>query len=654
MILIDAEAKVDLLNNEAIARTIIKMLRHRPDQAVTFGVHGDWGAGKSSILEMIQAALEDDKTVVCLKFNGWRFQGFEDAKIALIEGIVLGLLGARTWGTKIRRKGVALLKRIDYLKVARRGGQTLWNVTTGLPSPDQLNAVTNVLQRVADDPGQVVTRENVEEVLKSAGGFLKPAQDKRIPQEIEEFREAFAGLLKDAGVEQLVVLVDDLDRCLPETAIQTLEAIRLFVSSERTVFVVGADEAMIEYAVRRHFPDVPDTTLPRDYARNYLEKLIQVPFRLPALGEAETRIYVALLLLGAEIGDDAAEFGNLIAIGRDRLRKPWAAMALDAEALREAVGDKATPRMQELLTISDQIGPMLARKFIGNPRQIKRFLNALLLRMNIAEARGFDVSLPVLAKLMVAERFLPALFEQIASSSSVAADGRCAELAEFERLRKAALDDTETDTDTDADAEPARKGQARPKPQNQPVQAEATSLAMTWSGSAEIRAWRALSPETLGSVDLRPYLFVAKDQRDFFAGSSALARLGELIAALRGGRLAVQRATERVLALGAADATAVFDELRIVILGAPDRQKKPEGVDGLVALVKAHSHLESRLLDLLEELPAASLGAWAAAGWNECLNDAESKQRFKALLTKWKTSGGTALRAAAGIQTETR
>jgi len=652
MILIDVEAKVDLLNNEAIARTIIKMLRHRPDQAVTFGVHGDWGAGKSSILEMIQGSLEGDKKVVCLKFNGWRFQGFEDAKIALIEGVVLGLLDARPRTSKIKKKGVALLKRIDYLKVARRGGQALWNMTTGLPSPAQLDAMTNALQRVADDPGQVVNKENVEKVVKSASGFLKPAEDKRVPQEIEEFRKAFADLLKDAGVEQLVVLVDDLDRCLPETAIQTLEAIRLFVSSERTVFVVGADEAMIEYAVRRHFPDVPETTLPRDYARNYLEKLIQVPFRLPALGEAETRIYVALLLLGAEIGENAPAFSNLIDIGRERLRKPWAATALDAETLRQAVGDETTPRMQELLTISDQIGPMLARKLIGNPRQIKRFLNALLLRMNIAEARGFEVLLPVLAKLMVAERFLPALFEQIAASASVAADGRCAELAEFERLRKAGLDDTETDTD----AEPARKGQARLRPQDQTVQADVMSLATTWSGSAEILAWGALFPETVGSVDLRPYLFVAKDQRDFFAGSSVLARLGKLVVALRGGRLAVQRSwvTERILALGAIDATAVFDELRIVILGASDHLKKPEGVDGLVALVRAHSHLEPRLLDLLEELPAAALGAWAASGWNECLTDAENKQRFAALLTSWKSTGSTALQGAAAIHVGAR
>jgi predicted KAP-like P-loop ATPase len=62
---------------------------------VTIGVHGDWGAGKSSVLEMIEAGFADKDDVLCLKFNGWRFQGFEDAKIALIEGIVTGLVEKR-------------------------------------------------------------------------------------------------------------------------------------------------------------------------------------------------------------------------------------------------------------------------------------------------------------------------------------------------------------------------------------------------------------------------------------------------------------------------------------------------------------------------------------------------------------------------------
>lgn len=95
MILTDNETKVDLLNNEAIASTIIELLRAKPDHPVTIGVHGDWGAGKSSVLEMIEAGFADQDDVLCLKFNGWRFQGFEDAKIALIEGIVTGLVEKR-------------------------------------------------------------------------------------------------------------------------------------------------------------------------------------------------------------------------------------------------------------------------------------------------------------------------------------------------------------------------------------------------------------------------------------------------------------------------------------------------------------------------------------------------------------------------------
>ena len=95
MLLADTETKVDLLNNEAIAKTVIALLRERPDRAVTIGIHGDWGAGKSSILEMVESNLAGDDKVLCIKFNGWRFQGFEDAKIALIEGIVTGLIEKR-------------------------------------------------------------------------------------------------------------------------------------------------------------------------------------------------------------------------------------------------------------------------------------------------------------------------------------------------------------------------------------------------------------------------------------------------------------------------------------------------------------------------------------------------------------------------------
>jgi hypothetical protein len=46
MILSDNETKVDLLNNEAIAKTIVMLLRERPEHPITIGVHGDWGCRK--------------------------------------------------------------------------------------------------------------------------------------------------------------------------------------------------------------------------------------------------------------------------------------------------------------------------------------------------------------------------------------------------------------------------------------------------------------------------------------------------------------------------------------------------------------------------------------------------------------------------------
>lgn len=648
MILTDNETKVDLLNNEAIAATIIKLLRDRPDQPVTVGVHGDWGAGKSSVLEMIEAGFEGEEKVLCLKFNGWRFQGFEDAKIALIEGIVTGLIEKRPALTSAGETVKDVFRRIDWLKMAKKAGGLAFTAFSGIPTPDQIHAIVSVLEGFLADPGKLATKDNVEAAIDGVKGLLKPKGDgdsNNVPEEINAFRKAFDNLLEKAGVEQLVVLIDDLDRCLPDTAIETLEAVRLFVFTSRTAFVVAADEAMIEYAVRKHFPDLPDTTGPQTYARNYLEKLIQVPFRIPALGDTETRIYVSLLLVGAELGENDAEFKALIGVARERLKRPWTSGALDAATIRTALGHKAR-HAHNALALSDQIGPILASGTKGNPRQIKRFLNMLVLRKSMAEARGFgdDVKLPILAKLMLAERFIPRLFDQIAAAAAVAADGKCPDLTALE-----AAATTKKDSKVAAKMEKtADKGadMAKTTPKPEVVKPTESALFSEWISSPAIKAWAAV-PTALGNEDLRPYLFVAKDRKDYFGAASVLGHLVAVVDQLFGGKFAVQGLEADLKRLAPPEAAQVFEAVRGRIVGGDSFDTEPSGAEGLAVLVKAHPILQGNLVDFLETLPRYRLGPWVCSGWEGVLKDAVTTQRFDNLLQTWSKEGGTMLKTAA-------
>lgn len=649
MILTDNETQLDLLNNEAIAKTIVALLRERPEHPVTIGVHGDWGAGKSSILEMIDAALSDDDKVLCLKFNGWRFQGFEDAKIALLEGIVTGLVEQRPMLGKGADAVKNIFKRINWLKVAQTTGGLAFTAFTGIPTRDQIGAIVDRLKEMAADPARLATRENYDKVIGGVDGLLKPAESKNVPEEIQEFRKAFDKLLEEAGIEQLIVLVDDLDRCLPDTAIETLEAIRLFVFTERTAFVVAADEAMIEYSVRKHFPELPDTTGPRDYARNYLEKLIQVPFRIPALGETETRIYVTLLLIGAEVGEGDSAYVHLIGTARGLLQRPWENDGLSAEMVKAAFGDRFND-VQGALTLSDQIGPLLASGTQGNPRQIKRFVNSLLLRQQTASARGFgnEIKRPVLAKLMLAERFMSRLFEQVALAAARDPKGGCADLTALE---------AEGPTESAVSAKIAQ-GKSKGKvgaggPERKPALPAESSTLVEWRASEAIRAWGRLSPP-LAEVDLRPYLFVAKDGKDYFGAISVLGHLAVVAEKLMGPKLTVRGLEGELRQLAPPEAHRLFEVLRGRIVGADDFLSAPAGVEGLGVLVRSQPTLQAGLLDFLEALPSERCGPWPAAGWDAVIKDATESKRYQQLLSAWAGSAGVALKATASAALRTR
>jgi predicted KAP-like P-loop ATPase len=309
MVIADNETDVDYLYYEPVAKTVVKLIREKSNEALTIGLHGDWGAGKSSSLMMIEKAFSQDDNTLCVRFNGWLFEGYDDAKAVLIETIVAKLLEKRSRLDKVKEKAAEVIKSVNWFKVARTLGGAALTFFAGVPKGQIIQSLGKVASGVIADPSQVLTGQMFTKVLDGmAEHFRADAPENTTPQRMHEFREKFGELLEIADIDRLVVLVDDLDRCLPKTAIATLEAIRLFLFIPKASFVIAADEGMIEYAVRQHFPDLPASTGPTSYARNYLEKLIQVPFRMPALGYLETRIYLTLLLTSTVGGSQIGRF----------------------------------------------------------------------------------------------------------------------------------------------------------------------------------------------------------------------------------------------------------------------------------------------------------------------------------------------------------
>ena len=503
MILSDNETKVDLLNNEAIAKTIVSLIEESKDQPISIGIHGDWGAGKSSILEMVEskvelASSESRKKYSCIRFNGWKHQGFEDSKVALMSSIISELQRKEKLGVKASGILEKLWKNINWMSVAKTAGKTALGIATGTAPLTLLSSALDVLKTTAS------IEDGIQGAIESIGGYLKDAkitEDTSSNKEFSEFQKNFAELLEDASIDKLVVLIDDLDRCLPEVAISTMEAVRLFMFTPKTAFVIAADEGMIRYAVKKHFPDATDENkydAGEVFANKYLEKLILVPFRIPALGEVEACIYIMLLMVGSVLHDENENYKKLREEGLSRIRKPWNVKSLTVDDVKTLLGSDYEKTSKEVL-IATQICHLLAQNTDGNPRKIKRFVNMLLLRYEIAKNRGFgdEVELAILAKMMLAEYYEPNFYKAL--PNHLDSEGKWNEIPEI-------LADIKTMVENDGEIENKER----------------------WYDLDRISEWISTDPD-ITDKDLRPYYYASKEKFDYFSGKVSGNNLSELV-----------------------------------------------------------------------------------------------------------------------------
>lgn len=404
----DKETEIDYLNFGYMVDLIADIATNRELSPSTIGLYGDWGSGKSSLMKLVQKKIEekypknekkkDTVKTLCIEFNGWLFEGYEDTKTSLCGAILDALADKKRFSKEVTDYAKELIKKIDINKILGKGvkyGLDLF-LSGGIGILTDLS-LSSLLSTIKSNAGEVQAKD-IEEILS----MLKKNDKTRT--EIKNFRNEFKDLLKKSKVENVVVFIDELDRCLPDTVLEVFEAMRLFLFVEGMSFVIGADERLIQYSIKSKYKEVPGNNL--DIGKEYLEKVIQYPLYIPQLTRAEVNQYLACLLLKQTLSDE--KFKEILGIVYT--------LTPDQDLSMDLISDKApdlTENCKQEMALARQISSVLAPSINGNPRQCKRFLNTLYMRLKLAEARNVILDKNILAKLMLAEYFNPEFFKAV-------------------------------------------------------------------------------------------------------------------------------------------------------------------------------------------------------------------------------------------------
>ena len=397
------DAGHDWLGRTAICAVLTDLLhRESLDLPLTIGVYGDWGSGKTSILQLVRAQLHSQELGIW--FNAWAYAQQQDALWrALLLTIIAcfrnpafqdQLLNQRTLealladtqldAPTLRKKLNEQLTRLETSlyrsKVYRQheGFELNMQTATLLAVRAALRMVPAVGSELAKTLENALAEGQDVKDLFSLLNVREREELREHVQSIEQFKAEFQQLIHrfvTTTGRRLVIFIDDLDRCLPEQAISVLESIKIFFDSIdgsplNCIFVLGMDRRVVEEGMRIRYGVSGEATV---NARSYLDKIIQIPFSIPPLSREQIEHFAAR----------------------------WC--ATHQPALSHCTA-------------------LIATGVAANPRSVKRTLNILALLHDLRKVAQQDISpdtLSILTKVVVIQTSYDDVYHQIAQNADL-------------------------------------------------------------------------------------------------------------------------------------------------------------------------------------------------------------------------------------------
>lgn len=215
---------------------------------MTVAIQGDWGSGKTSMMNMMKEKLGDE--VISIWFNTWQFSQFnQDDELALsFLGSLIEAFDIDNQETKEVRVLSNTIRWAKYLTIA-------------------------ATEKLIGEK----TAERVEEGLKLQVNNEVLDMAKTISKLKEQFQAALNANLQIKKKDRIVVFVDDLDRLQPAKAVELLEILKVFLDCDNCVYVLAIDYEVVSQGIKQKFGD----TIGEAKGRNFFDKIIQLPFKMP-------------------------------------------------------------------------------------------------------------------------------------------------------------------------------------------------------------------------------------------------------------------------------------------------------------------------------------------------------------------------------------
>lgn len=338
-IFLDEPAADPQLGFSAYADAFAEIIEHsRPRFSI--GIFGGWGSGKTTLMRAIEANVSTLPGTVSIWFNAWRYEKEEHLIVPMLDTLRDALVqwAAAAEGEAKRRATKAASTIARATRALLAGFSISGKLFAGIDASLDANKVAAEWRKAGED----------EAAARRPHSFYHAS--------FNAMREAISEFVA-GGANRIVVFVDDLDRCLPENALQVLESMKLFFDLNGFVFVVGLEQGVIERAVALKYPAPRESEgLQAVSGSEYVKKIFQVPYTIPPVTTKQLPEFVE-----AVIGSAKVEGSHLDPDQESDLRD------VVARHLAFVVGEQGV-----------------------NPREIKRFMNAYTLQMKMLHPRLGD------------------------------------------------------------------------------------------------------------------------------------------------------------------------------------------------------------------------------------------------------------------------